>query len=207
VIARTDITGLILCGGGGTRIDGRDKPLEHLFGTPLVEHVRRRLLPQVARIVISCNRNAPVYARWGDTIVTDDMPGCGPLAGIVAGLARADTDYLFVCPGDAPFLSTTLVDRLAHALNGDTADIVLPHDGIRQQPLFLLIRRSLATPLRHYLDAGGRAAHTFIDQQRHAVVDAAFEAESFVNINTTAELAAATSAYQRKHGQLQRSTT
>jgi len=207
MIARADITGLILCGGAGSRIDGRDKPLENLAGAPLVEHVRQRLLPQVAHIVISCNRNAPVYARWGDTIVADDMPECGPLAGIAAGLARIETDYLFACPGDAPFLSTTLVERLAGALDHDATDIVLPHDGVRRQPLFLLIRRSLTTTLRRYLDAGGRAVHTFIDQQRHVVVDAAFEAESFVNINTPAELDAATSAYRRRHGQRHRCTT
>jgi len=207
MIARANITGLILCGGAGSRIDDRDKPLEHLVGAPLVEHVRQRLLPQVARILISCNRNAPAYARWGDTIVADDMPGCGPLAGIVAGLARAETDYVFVCPGDAPFLSTTLVDRLASAFDHDGVDIVLPHDGIRQQSLFLLIHRSLATTLRHYLDAGGRAAQAFIGQQRHAVVDAAFEAESFANINTLAELDLAASTHQRTHRHARRCTT
>jgi molybdopterin-guanine dinucleotide biosynthesis protein A len=207
MIARTNITGLILCGGAGTRIDGHDKPLENLEGAPLVEHVRQRLLPQVARILISCNRNAPVYARWGDTVVADHMPGCGPLAGIAAGLARIESDYLFACPGDAPLLSTTLIERLADALDCDGADIALPHDGIRRQPLFLLMRRSLATALSRYLGAGGRAVHTFIDQQRHVVIDAAFEAGSFVNINTQTELDAATSAYQRKHGQRHRCAT
>ena len=99
VIARADITGLILCGGAGTRFDGRDKPLELLDGSPLFAHVRERLLPQVARIVISCNRNIDAYARFGDALVVDEEPQRGPLGGVLAGLMRADDRLRIRLPG------------------------------------------------------------------------------------------------------------
>lgn len=192
MISPKDITGLILCGGAGTRFEGRDKPLELLRGSPLFVHVRDRLVPQVARVLISCNRNVDAYAHWHDTsVVVDDEPGRGPLGGILAGLTRIDSDYVFVCPGDAPFLSRVLVEQLAEALDREHADVALPHDGSRRQHLFILMRRALAPALRRYLDAGARSVHAFIDQQRAAVVDATHERETFINVNSAADLAVA----------------
>jgi molybdenum cofactor guanylyltransferase len=197
-IGAADITGLILCGGAGSRLGGRDKPLADLGGSPLVAHVRQRLLPQVRRIVISCNRNHETYRRWGDAIVTDERPDQGPLAGILAGLDIVDSDYLFVCPGDAPFLPATLVERLTGGLSRDEADIAIAHDGTQRQHLFMLLRRRLAPALRGYLVAGGRSVHAFVDSVQHAVVDCADEAGGFVNVNSPADLLAADALQSRR---------
>ena len=151
---RSDVTGVILCGGSARRFGGRDKPLALLRGSMLVEHVRTRLEPQVARIVVSCNRNMDVYRRWGDTVVTDAVPDIGPLGGLLAGLESATTPYVFACPGDAPLLPPTLVERLARAIDGGGADVAFPHDGERSQHLFLLVRRDAIGRLRRYLGNG-----------------------------------------------------
>jgi molybdopterin-guanine dinucleotide biosynthesis protein A len=196
VIERSDITGLILCGGTGRRIGGRDKPLLHLAGVPLVEHVRRRLQPQVARVAISCNAHFDAYARYGHATVADALPERGPLGGVLAGLLRSETAYLFVCPGDAPLLSKSLVARLADALQRQRADVALPYDGQRQQHLFALLRRALAPALRAYLDSGATAVRAFIAQQRATVVDAGFERDAFTNVNSLADLAAAAALLQ-----------
>jgi molybdopterin-guanine dinucleotide biosynthesis protein A len=190
-MTRAEITGAILCGGAGKRFHGRDKPLQMLDGAPLVLHVRRRLVPQVARVIISCNRNLDTYSTWGDSIVVDDVVDRGPLGGVLAAMTASDTRLVFVCPGDAPWLSNTLVCRLADALHRAGADVAVPHDGERSQHLFVLLRRSLAPALRSYLDDGGRSVHGFVDRQRKAVIDAAGERESFFDVNSDAELAAA----------------
>jgi molybdopterin-guanine dinucleotide biosynthesis protein A len=197
MIGADDITGLILCGGAGSRFGSRDKPLEDLGGSPLVAHVRQRLLPQVRRIVISCNRNHETYRRWGDATVTDEWPDQGPLAGILACVDLADTDHVFVCPGDAPFLPATLVERLTGGLSRDGADIAIPHDGSRRQHLFMLLRRILAPALRDYLATGGRSVHAFVDSARHVVVDCADQARGFVNVNSPADLLAADALQSR----------
>ncbi|WP_043173823.1 NTP transferase domain-containing protein, partial [Burkholderia ambifaria] len=82
------ITGLLLAGGRATRMDGADKGLQLLDGTPLALHVLRRLSPQVDETLISANRNADRYAELGAPfdarIVADetaDFPG--PLAGLL----------------------------------------------------------------------------------------------------------------------------
>jgi molybdenum cofactor guanylyltransferase len=197
MIERTDITGLILCGGAGSRFDGRDKPLEDLCGATLVAHVRERLQTQVGPIVISCNRNFDAYACWGDPTVPDAQPGRGPLEGILAGMNTAATDYVFACPGDAPFLPTDLVERLTTVLCRNDAEIATPHDGTQRQHLFMLVRRSLAPALREYLDTGGRSARGFFDMRRGATVDVALEAAAFVNVNRSADLQAAAELQRR----------
>jgi molybdenum cofactor guanylyltransferase len=191
MIERGEITGLILCGGRAVRLGGRDKPLEHLAGRALVDHVRERLQPQVAQVVVSCNGKFDTYARHGDAVVTDEVPERGPLGGVLAGMLYSTTRYLFVCPGDAPLLSRTLVARLAAALDRERADVALPSDGTRQQHLFLLLRCALATSLRGYLDGGGNSVHAFVAQQRAVVIDAASERDSFINVNSPADLTAA----------------
>lgn len=196
MIDRHRITGIILCGGAGSRLGGRDKPLEELDSTPLVEHVRRRLLPQVGRIVISCNRNADRYARWGDATVSDHQPGLGPLAGILAGMNATTSDYLFICPGDAPFMPDDLVSQLATALCRHDAEVAIPNDGTRRQPLFMLVLRSLAPALRAYIDGGGRAVHGFIEQRCCVEADLASQADAFVNVNDRADMQAAAAMHR-----------
>jgi len=47
MIARADITGVILAGGRGSRMGGVDKGLQLLHGRPMIAHVLARLAPQV----------------------------------------------------------------------------------------------------------------------------------------------------------------
>ncbi len=65
-----------------------DKGLMHWRGEPLVAHACRFLRAQGADALwISANRHPDDYAAYG-TVVRDDpgYAGCGPLAGVLAGL-------------------------------------------------------------------------------------------------------------------------
>ena len=73
MITRGEITGVILCGGDARRMFGVEKPLQLMDGEPLVAHVRARVSPQVAQVVISANREHDAYAVWGDPVVSDDI--------------------------------------------------------------------------------------------------------------------------------------
>lgn len=118
-IERAQITGLILAGGRGQRMGGRDKGLQPFQGEPLAAHVLRRLQPQVGRVLISANRHADAYAALGAPVIGDtlaDFPG--PLAGMLAGLQAIETDYLLTVPCDSPYLADDLAVRLADALAG-----------------------------------------------------------------------------------------
>jgi molybdopterin-guanine dinucleotide biosynthesis protein A len=190
MIERDDITGIVLCGGTGRRMGGRDKPLELFGGQPLVAHVVARLAPQVARIVISCARNAEHYAHWSNAVVIDDVIGEGPLRGVATALNTIDTPFAFVCPGDAPSLSPSLVAMLSRAWPGGAIDACVPFDGARTQHLFLLLRVALRDELRQYLNSGGRAVHGWIESLNTVVVDASAACDSFRNVNSDEDLRA-----------------
>ena len=89
-----DITGLILAGGAGRRVAGRDKGLIEWHGKPLVEHVADRLRPQIGQLIISCNRNVTAYRKLADKIVVDSRRDFqGPLAGLEAASSLIETPF------------------------------------------------------------------------------------------------------------------
>ena len=59
------ITGLILAGGMGRRMDSRDKGLVEFRGKPMVAHVIERLAPQVDSLIINANRSLAEYGAFG----------------------------------------------------------------------------------------------------------------------------------------------
>ena len=90
VIARTDITGIVLAGGQGRRMGGVDKGLQALRGRPMIAAVLERLAPQVDEVLINANQNLEAYARFGYRVVTDEVGGfAGPLAGLASGMKLA----------------------------------------------------------------------------------------------------------------------
>lgn len=192
---RRRIAGLILAGGQGSRMAGRDKGLAPLGGEPLVAHVARRLAPQVGPLWISANRNADIYARYGQ-VVTDDMRELGawqgPLAGLAAGLAAAvSCDWLVAAPCDTPFLPTDLAERLIAAAQEADASLAYAVSGGQRHAACMAARTSLLPALRAYLRAGERKVGLW--QARAGGVGAAFDDApgAFMNLNTPEELAAA----------------
>lgn len=187
MIEQHEITGVILCGGRGTRMEGLDKPLQLVSGMPLVQHVRQRLVPQVGAVIVSANRHLPDYAAWGDVVVPDGEPDLGPLGGLLAALDHVTTPYLFCCPGDAPLMSRSLVAMLAAPLSSSKSDVAVPTDGVRMQHLFVLMRVTVRDALRAYLASGERSVGGWVASTNHITVDMSREHNTFANINTEEE--------------------
>lgn len=182
------VTGIVLCGGSGSRFQGADKPLLPLHGRTMLAHVLERLTPQVASVVISANRNRADYEAFGHPVVADLQPDQGPLAGLAASLPLTDDGLLFLCPGDAPLLAVDLVECLRGQLTPDV-DAVLPFDGERPQHLFMLLRRAAAATAVDYLSGGGRSVAGFVQRLNVHMVPVQDRA-SFANVNTRADLEA-----------------
>ncbi|EDZ98542.1 molybdopterin-guanine dinucleotide biosynthesis protein A [Burkholderia sp. H160] len=197
-ITREQITGLVLAGGRGTRMGGVDKGLQPLHGEALAAHVLRRLAPQTGPLMISANRHPDTYAALGApyraTLVADSLPDFpGPLAGMLAGLRAAGTEYLLSAPCDSPWLPTDLAARLAHALEANHADIatvttVDARGETSLHPVFALMRTDLADDLAEFLAAGERKVRAWY--ARHTTVEVVFTDErAFYNANSLQELA------------------
>lgn len=193
MIARDDITGLILAGGRGTRMGGTDKGLQPFQGAPMVQHTLQRLAPQTGPLLINANRNAERYADFGVPVIADTIADfAGPLAGMLAGLAQCRTPWLVTAPCDTPFLPADLVARLAQGIEDEPADIAVPvtvdADGHRRlQPVFCLMPVTAAAALQAYVDAGNRKIESWITGQRLAQV-VFDDARAFANINTLEDL-------------------
>lgn len=191
-IAKSQITGLILAGGKGSRMGGVDKGLQLHDGMALAEHALLRLLPQVASVLINANRNAGVYKAFGAPVWPDALPDQpGPLAGFLAGLTHCKTDYLVTVPCDTPNFPEDLVARLADALENDGADIAMAAtksaDGVRVQPVFCLIKATLKDSLIQFTASGQRKIDKWTAM--HRCVEVLFEDElAFFNANTSDEL-------------------
>lgn len=186
----TDVTGVILAGGRGSRMGGIDKGLQDLQGRPMVQWVLERLAPQVGGVLISANRNLPRYAGFGCPVLADRIQDfAGPLAGLHAALAQATTPLVVTVPCDSPFLPTDLVPRLHAALVADNAELAVARAGDRVHRAFCLARRELLPVLDAFLAAGGRKVGLWHASLKVVEVDFDDEAEAFDNLNTAEELA------------------
>jgi len=185
-----DITGLILAGGLGRRMDGADKGLLLLDQQPMVQGVIDRLRPQVGSLLLNANRNITMWESFGCPVVADDIPGfAGPLAGVHAGLKACRTPWLMTAPCDSPFLPLDLVARLSHAaLVADAELAVIRCDG-QLQPVFALMKTSVLADLEIFLAGGQRKFEFWQLGLKHVIVDFDDEA-AFANINTPGQLAA-----------------
>ena len=135
------IVGVLLAGGQSRRMGGGDKALRPLAGRSLLDHVRARLGPQVAALVLNANGDPSRFARFALPVMADSIPGFpGPLAGILAGLDwtarnRPDCPFVVSVPTDAPFLPRDLVARLVAGLEAEGAELACAASGGQPHPV------------------------------------------------------------------------
>ncbi|MDL9997804.1 molybdenum cofactor guanylyltransferase MobA [Variovorax sp. J22P240] len=202
-IAASDITGLVLAGGRGSRMGGVDKGLQNFNGTPLALNAVLRLGMQVGEMMVNANRNLSAYESFGVPVWPDGLADyAGPLAGFLTGLERCETPYLLTVPCDTPLFPFDLAGRLADALVADGAEIAMVNAQetadepggatvLRPQPVFCLLSATLLESLVRFTQGGGRKIDKWTAQHRTVLVpfDRPGDApDAFYNANTLAEL-------------------
>lgn len=182
-------TVVVLCGGKGSRLHGVDKPLLEVDHVPIIEHICRAL-QGIGPVLISANRNAAQYQRYG-AVIADQAADQGPLAGLAACLHHCRTETVLVVPGDCPDYSQGLAEKLLNALEHTTQpiDAICAADGSRQQHLHLALKSSVLGSLENYLQLGGRSVQGWLKELRLAVVDCSEFAAGFTDIDDPQDLA------------------
>ncbi|BAO44945.1 molybdenum cofactor guanylyltransferase MobA [Thiolapillus brandeum] len=189
MINKQDITAMILAGGRGTRMGGRDKGLVPLGNRPMIAHVLQAIRPQVGNLIINANRNLSRYADFGFPVISDELEGFqGPLAGILAGLQSVPTPWMLCIPCDVPGIPHDLVARLILAQEEQQADMAVVHDGDRLQPAFALIPTTLTRDLETCLNRGERQLRQWCMSHHPALADYSDAPQHFININDHKEL-------------------
>ena len=201
MIHPSEITGIVLAGGRGSRMGGADKGLQNFNGTPLAMHALLRLQMQAGGLVgdqmINANRNLAAYEAFGMPVWPDTLNDyAGPLAGFMTGLERCESPYLLTVPCDTPLFPLDLAQRLAQAFDDEGTEIAMAaareEDGqLRPQPVFCLMRLDLLESLMAFTQAGGRKIDRWTDQHRTVIVpfdQPGDDPKAFFNANTLAEL-------------------
>ena len=153
-----DCSILLLAGGRGQRMGGKDKGLVEWHGKPLVAWLQHVARPLTDDLLISCNRNQDLYAAFADRLVGDHETGFpGPLAGIRAGLAAARHRWLLVLPCDAPLIDTTLLLDLYNMARQTPDTPVMVRRAEQWEPLFCVIPLNLAAAIETAWQAGERS--------------------------------------------------
>jgi molybdenum cofactor guanylyltransferase len=165
-MATPTLTGLLLAGGGSTRM-GTDKALVVIDG--------RRLAEQVAEVLTSCCSTVLVASGDGRRLdwlglpqVADVQPDAGPLAGIAAGLEAATTPLVAVLAVDLPDASAEVLRALAGAWSGEPC--VVPEVAGHMHPLHAVWASGAAPPIRAHLGAGHRSVQGAVRQLGGRVV-------------------------------------
>ncbi len=186
---RTAVTGVILAGGMGRRMNGVDKGLVVLQQQEMIGWVVDILKPNVSEVIINANRNTSDYEKFAASVVKDSIDGFqGPLAGFEAGMSAANTEWVFTCPCDSPKQSPALLPHMFQSVTEKGAEIGVAFDGERTHPVFSLVRTDLLQSLRMYLEAGERKIDRWFAQHNLLTVDCSEHSASFININTEEEL-------------------
>lgn len=209
---RTMVLGLVLAGGEGRRMGGRDKGLLPLGNRPMVAHVLERLMPQVACACISANRHPAAYAELG-VPVWGDAPawqGMGPLAALASlqarhapaspGAALCRGAWVQLAPCDTPEFPSTLVARLAAAWEKDPSlEVAYPCTEAGPQPAMLLATWAALASVAEYLEEGGRSLRGWIARRHSIAVDCEDLAAGFVNANTPEALLRLEQKWKESH--------
>ncbi|OIB58717.1 molybdenum cofactor guanylyltransferase [Natrialba sp. SSL1] len=202
---------MILAGGYSRRFGDADKAVAELAGTPMIRRVVDRLTPVVETVVINCRAKQQPAIREAladgvdPTFAVDSVPDRGPMAGILTGLRATQTDVAAIVACDMPFVDPNFVSSLFAQLptvDGTTEpDAIVPQlesrhlqptqAVYRTQPMIDACERALARGDSRVQDALAELEYLVLDERelRERTV-----LESFENVNTRAELAAAADA-------------
>jgi len=184
-ISKTKFSCIILAGGEGKRVDGRDKGLIKHKDKTLVQHVIDAVKPQVNEIIISANRNIEIYETYGYRVVPDTTQQYqGPLAGIAAALPLCQNDWVLITPCDMPFLPSNVIKKLSVDLTRHNISIVKVGDRLQ---LVFLINKSLLPSITQSLQANKLRLMQWVKSQKPAIHQYS-NSYNFKNFNNTKDL-------------------
>lgn len=201
------ILGVILAGGGSTRMGGGDKCLRRIGNRRILDYVCDRLSRQVGRMVLSANGEAGRFDDFGVPVIPD-RPGVvdGPLAGLLAAMEwneaqESKATHIVSVAADTPFFPADFVERLVAACGGSVSTIALATSNGRTHPVFGLWPVKLQADLVRW--CGESERHSVLGwAERHPLAKVPFPLkhlpagrtlDPFFNINTPEDLALAAS--------------
>ena len=163
-------TAIILAGGRSRRM-GRDKLMLAQQGSTVLETAVKRFLERFERVFLSVDRDGR-YPDIPVPHVTDRFPGCGPMAGLHAGLEAAGDKGVFLAAADLPFSDPETALKMIE-LCGDHEICVMRDGRGRFEPLFGWYAVSVLPKAEKLLASGKRAMTELFEISDTLVLSAA----------------------------------
>lgn len=182
-------TGVVLAGGKSTRM-GQDKALLEVDGKPLLVHAVDRMRPHVRELFVVGDPRK--YGHLLPEVLPDEIPGMGPLGGIVTAMGIARHDRLLVLAVDVPGVNERLLERLTRELP-EEADALVPRHGDALEPLVAAYHRRCLPAFMGRLMKSQLSMHGAIEVVRTAFLNInpgedGWPEDLFKNINSPADL-------------------
>lgn len=186
----TDCTALILAGGDSRRM-GCDKTRLEFEGQHLLQRVIGQMQTIFPQVLVSVRQVRPDIDV---PQVCDLAPGRGPVAGLGAGLAHAETPWIYAVAADMPFLNPRVIELLA-TQRGSRQAVVPVVRGIAQ-PLAAFYAASALPVLQADLAGSGKHSLRAVLEQldvawveERSLLAADPDLRSFFDLDTPADLA------------------
>ena len=186
------MAGIVLAGGKNSRMGGEDKAFLRVGRQPIFERTLALFQAAFPQVIVVSNSPAK-YRNYPVRVVSDEIPGAGPLSGIHAGLGCVEHPYAFVAACDMPHLRPEPIAFLVRRLVDQEAIIPIWEGDI--EPLHSIYARDLRPRIEAALRRGVRAIRDFLPDIRVEYVSEGEmrrvigAEESFRNVNTPEEAA------------------
>jgi molybdopterin-guanine dinucleotide biosynthesis protein A len=145
-----DCTAIVMAGGESRRM-GHDKANLILGEKTLLQTVVETMEQIFPEVIVSVRQVRPTM-NWLQ--VCDDPAHRGPLAGLLAGLQKAETPWIFAVACDMPFIKPQVIECLSHYRSGVEAVVPLVQGYL--QPLAAFYAKESLGAVSNVLNRSGK---------------------------------------------------
>jgi molybdopterin-guanine dinucleotide biosynthesis protein A len=178
--------GLVLLTGGTSRRFGSDKSQAQINGRSIFDFIVGSIPDSIPLIIVGPDPKTSTDRDF--TVVSENPPSGGPVAGLMAGLAQAKFDLLILLATDMPFALSYVLSLMDLLEKEDDAILFQDSKGFLQ-PLAGIYRRSaLVKRFTELGDPTGESMRRFISTLKIQAVTMTQEVETaFIDIDTPAD--------------------
>lgn len=149
---RTEISAAILCGGESKRL-GRAKEFLPYGGKTLIEHCLDLFSGQFQDLVLVSNRPDD-FAHLTAHLVKDIVPNRGPLVAVLSALLVSETEQVFVCACDLPYIDEQLIELICSESSRLQANLTVYKHDSQIEPLLGVYSKALIPAFEEALVQG-----------------------------------------------------
>jgi len=181
----------IILSGGNNRRMLHNKAFLQMGQKSIIEREIEVLSTFFSRIIVVTN-TPENHEHLRVSLVSDVVPGKGPLGGIYSGLMAPKDKYNFVVSCDLPFLNAGLISYMIELTEGH--DIVVPRLNGLVEPLHAIYSKYCLIPIKRQLDRNELKIQSFFGEVKVRYIR---ESEikkydpkgiAFFNVNTEEDL-------------------